>query len=426
MLFIISFIFLFASYLLKPVRETLVLVNGGAEMRSYVIAAQAMLLLAVLPAYGLLFKHSDKQVLMQTIIGCMAGFLCFFYMNTYIFLVQMPMAFYIWMGLFGVLIVAQFWAFTSDLYSEGAGKRLFAIIALGASSGAWAGSLAAKKLFEAMGPEGLVLIAIAMLAMTMLVVPRIERTIPKTSHSSYTPEQEIIDQHIFSGFRLVFASRYLLAIAIFVVLFNWVNSTGDFILSAWVDTRAEEIVGTDPEAKSNYIGTFYAEFYFMMSLVGFLIQALLVSRIIKYFGVSLALTILPIIIIMGYLGIMIFPIFTFFYVFRIAENSIGYSLQNTVRQVLFLPTSKQEKYEARSVIETFFWRIGDVLQALVVYIGYNLLDMEWKHYAIMNLVLTVIMLAMALRIGYHYRKLHANWNPDDLLAEIHNPEQEPA
>lgn len=406
LLFCMVFLFLVTAYLLKPVREALILVNGGAEVRSYAIAAQALLLVFILPLYGLLFKHSNKQLMMQTVvatcIACILSFYILFYRLDY----PMPVAFYIWLGLFAVLILAQFWAFASDLFNEDTGKRLFATIALGASAGAWTGSAMAKGLIAQIGPDGILLVCCVILAVTLFIVPLIEQLIPEHSQAVYTPRQQQIDQDFLSGFKLVLGSRYLIAIAVFVVLFNWINSTGDFVLSAWVEVMAEEAVGKDNDiAKSNYIGEFYSDFYLYVNLAGFLIQGLLVSRIIKVAGVSLALLILPIIMFIGYTGMFIVPVFTLFYVLRVSENSIGYSLQNTLRQILFLPTSKQVKYEARSVIETFFWRVGDVLQGIVVYLGYNVFELNWSYFIALNIGLSFILILMILRIGWHYRGL---------------------
>ena len=406
LLFSMAFLFLFSSYLLKPVRETLILTSGDAEQRSYAIAVQAVLLLIIIPLYGLLFKRTNKQQLMQIMIGLCIGFILFFYLLFFVISVQAPFAFYIWLGLFGVLIIAQFWAFASDLYNEDAGKRLFAIIALGASAGAWMGSGCANNLMAYLGAEGLMLLAALVLTTAWFIVPKVEASIPESCRAVYSKADEQLDPHLLSSFKLVAQSRYLMAIAIFVVLFNWINSIGDFVMSAWVVTLAEESAqlgsGVD---KSIYIGEFYSKFYLYVNLAGFLIQALLVSRIIRFTGVSVAVTILPLIMLFSYVGVYFFPVFSLFYSLRIIENSMGYSLQNTLRQILFLPTSKQAKYEGRSVIETFFWRLGDVFQGVSVYIGFNVIKLDWSYFIMLNIVLTIIVLLMVLRIGYHYRGL---------------------
>jgi ATP:ADP antiporter, AAA family len=403
LLFSTIYLFMLTTYLLKPIRETLILASGGAEVRSYAIAAQALLLVFIIPLYGLLFKNSSALKLMQTVIGACIGFIALFFVLFYLLDIALPIAFYVWLGLFGVLIIAQFWAFTSDILSEEAGTRLFATIALGAGLGALSGSSISAALFSVVGPRGIMLASCLTLGIAMLIVPFIQGAVPHASRVMYTEKQEQVDTHLMSGFMLVIGSRYLIAIAIFVTLFNWINSTGDFVLSAWVGAEADKLA--DSTARENYIAQFYSEFYLIVGISSFVIQALLVSRIIKYLGVSIALFILPTIMIIAYTGIYFLPIFSLFYLFRVAENSLGYSLQSTLRQILFLPTNRQIKYEARSVVETFFWRVGDVLQGIVVYLGFNVFNFDWSYFIALNIVLTAIVLGMMARIGWHYRRL---------------------
>jgi AAA family ATP:ADP antiporter len=403
LLFSTIYLFMLTSYLLKPIRETLILASGGAEVRSYAIAAQALILVFILPLYGLLFKNNSALKLMQIIIGACIAFILMFLVLFYQLDIRLPIAFYIWLGLFGVLIIAQFWAFTSDILSEEAGTRLFATIALGAGLGALSGSSISAALFSLAGPRGIMLASCLTLGLAMIIVPFIEAAVPRSSRATYTSQQDQVNSHLMSGFMLVIGSRYLIAIAIFVTLFNWINSTGDFVLSAWVSAEADKLA--DSSARENYIAQFYSQYYLIIGVSSFVIQALLVSRIIKYLGISVALFILPTIMIIAYTGIYFLPIFSLFYLFRVAENSLGYSLQSTLRQILFLPTNRQIKYEARSVIDTFFWRLGDVLQGIVVYVGFNIFNFDWSYFLLLNIVLTAIVLAMMARIGWHYRRL---------------------
>ena len=97
---------------------------------------------------------------------------------------------------------------------------------------------------------------------------------------------------------------------------------------------------------------------------------------------------------------------------KIAENSTDYSLQNTVRQILFLPTTREEKYKAKQAIDTFFQRGGDVMSALTVFIGSAVLALSTRQFAIINIVLVLAWLVIALLIAREHRKLL----PDDGAA----------
>lgn len=89
---------------------------------------------------------------------------------------------------------------------------------------------------------------------------------------------------------------------------------------------------------------------------------------------------------------------------KVAENANDYSLQNTVRNVLFLPTSREQKYKAKQVIDSFFVRSGDVLSALLVFVGTSQLRFGTSQFAKANLVLALCWLVLAVLVGRAYRE----------------------
>jgi len=161
--------------------------------------------------------------------------------------------------------------------------------------------------------------------------------------------------------------------------------------------------GTLTESKETFIGKFYAEFYLMVNLVGVFIQFFVVSRLIKWAGFQFSFVITPILVCMGYGILSFFPIIALFRVVKVTENGLDYSLQNTTRQILFLPTSRREKYEARAVIDTVCWRIGDLFQAGAVFVGLNILNILPRQFVILNVVLALAMIVLGYYISQHYQ-----------------------
>jgi AAA family ATP:ADP antiporter len=141
-----------------------------------------------------------------------------------------------------------------------------------------------------------------------------------------------------------------------------------------------------------------------VKLLAFLLQAFVVSRIFKYIGVRAALFILPVIALGGYSMIALLPIFGVVTWAKILENSTDYSVQNTTRHALFLPTSREAKYKAKQAIDSFFVRAGDMLQAAVVFVG-TMLAFGIRGYALVNLALVVVWLVLAVAIAREHRKL---------------------
>jgi AAA family ATP:ADP antiporter len=212
-------------------------------------------------------------------------------------------------------------------------------------------------------------------------------------------------QQALGGFALVARDRYLMLIALLVVLLNWVNTTGETILADFVRNQAIEEAATGGLTAGRFIAGFYGNFFFWVNLVGFCVQAFLVARIYRWVGVSGALLILPVIALFGY-GLMAFvPVFSIIQAVKILENSVDYSVMNTTRQAIFLPLPRSAKYEGKTTIDTFFWRFGDLVQAGAFFVGLHWLGLTIPQFAAVNLVLAALWLWLAVQIGREYREL---------------------
>jgi AAA family ATP:ADP antiporter len=188
---------------------------------------------------------------------------------------------------------------------------------------------------------------------------------------------------------------------------NWVNTTGEYILGRTVATAAEAAVSSGTAgglAVPEYIGSFYSEFFLVVNVVGLLVQLFVVSRVLKYLGVKAAVLVLPLIALTGYTILAFAPVLALVRAVKIAENATDYSIQNTVRNVLFLPTSRDEKYKAKQAIDSFFWRAGDVMSAALVFVGVTMLGLGTTGFARVNLVLAGIWLILAVAVGREYAR----------------------
>jgi AAA family ATP:ADP antiporter len=307
-------------------------------------------------------------------------------------------------GIFNVLVIAQFWAFANDIYSEEQGKRLFAIVGVGASLGAWVGAGVAELLFARLGPYQLMLLS-AMVLLACILVSRIANRREATGEGEkIRAAQEPLRKG--GGFQMIFQSRYLSLIAALIVLLNVVNTTGEFLLGKLVVQAADQALAVSAEAetlKKIFIGEFYGNFYSWVNLLALLFQLFLVSRLFKYIGVRGALFILPCIALGGYGMLLAFPLLGAVRIAKVLENSTDYSIQNTARHALFLPTSREAKYKAKAAIDTFFWRAGDVLQAGVVFLGTRA-AWDVTRFAGLNVVfVTVWLVVVALVYREHKR-----------------------
>ena len=394
------FTLLTAYYIIKPVREALILGESTAEIKSYASAGQAALLLLIIPLYSAVARRINRVWLIN-------GVTAFFISNLVLFFAlgqmgaKLGVVFYLWVGLFNVMIIAQFWAFANDLYSKKKGERLFGLIGIGASVGAILGAFIASRLFEPIGTYAMMLVTAVLLGLCVIltsVVNRREKQHPDPSLASERSEKENKDAALGGpgGFQLIFKSRYLLAIAFLVLLSNFVNTTGEFILGKTVESHAESTVAVADQ--KNYIGQFYADFYFWVNLMGALVQIFAVSRIMQYLGTGAAVLFLPILALGSYAIIAFIPLLSWIRMAKIAENTTDYSIQNTARHALFLPTSRDAKYKAKTAVDSFFWRMGDAFSGLLVFIGTGL-ALSVRAFAVVNIVLVGVWLVLALVIA---------------------------
>ena len=418
------FLILASYYLLKTIREPLILtLKNGAEVKSYSAAAIAGLLMFLVPVYGYMASRMSRVKLLNSVtlffIACLVGF---FLLNQAG--VQIGVAFFIWVGIFNLMVIAQLWAFANDVYTVGQGKRLFDIVGFGASLGAIAGSFATGQLVEEYGPYPFMIAAAGILALSMLITNLInvrerrrEAGQPATAGDVADGQGKPATEDVQEGdapaqtekmghgnaFGLVFKNRYLLLIACLMVLVNLVNTTGEYILGKTVVSLYAAQGGSVDEKEA--IGKFYGNFFTMVNILSALIQAFVVSRVIKYFGIRTALLVMPVVALSGYAAMAFLPFLSLIRTVKLAENSLDYSLMNTTKNALYLPTSREAKYKAKQVNDAFFWRLGDVFSAGLVFAGTTWLGFGPKNFALANAVLVVVWLIIAIAIGRHFQRL---------------------
>ena len=393
------FLLLICYSIIKIVREPLILLGGGAEVRSYAAAGQALVLMAFVPFYGWFASRVDR-------VRLLVGVTLFFVINIELFALavaaRMPfvgVAFFIWVGIFNISLIAQFWSFANDIYNKEAGDRLFPTIMIGMTAGAPLGSLIAGELFGlGFTPQVILQISAVLLLATLglyLVITRREARAAKAPTAPLAAG---------GGFELVFRSPYLRLIALLIVLLNVVNTTGEYLIARMLTAHATSLAAGNPGFNTQaYIGSFVGGYQFWVNVVALVLQAFVASRLVKFFGLRGALLALPLIALGGYSLIAAGAGFAIVRWVKTAENATDYSIMNTARQLLWLPTTREEKYKAKQAIDTFFTRGGDVVSAAVVYFGAMRLGVA--GFAAVNVVLVIVWLVVALRILQHHRAL---------------------
>lgn len=443
------FFILTAYYILKPVREALT-IGGirlwgieGDEAKTYLSVLMAGLLVGIVPLYGYLGQRMKRlKLLWVTTIFSVTSLISFLFwgqatgVNTAI-----GVSFFVWLGIVNYFLVAQFWSYANDIYTEAQGKRLFALVAIGQSLGGLVGPFitdaGSGHIFLLMG----VAAAILMVCITLYTI--VNRREDRASDAAKrAAAAKPLDKE--GGFQLVFKSKYLFLIAMTILVTNVVNTTGEYMLSNAAKIRSQEQVpassvvdspgaeGAEASAaapgrstsaeidektltdeqeqklrdlRSANIGKFYGRFYLIVNLVGLLIQMFLVSRIFKYLGVRVALFVMPLISLGGYAAMGVLGGLMVIRVVKTAENAIDYSLQNTIKHALFLPLSREAKYKAKAATDVFFVRIGDAVAAGVVALGLHAFGFGVEQLAYINVVVCALWIVICIGIAREHRRL---------------------
>jgi AAA family ATP:ADP antiporter len=431
MMFANVFLILLAYYFIKPLREGWIAVSdieglSKMEVKAYSSFVQSILLLFIVGWYARLADRWDRVTLFtRATLFCISNMVIFWFLQPNYFFEHLPISgivYYLWVGMFGVFVVAQFWTFCADIYTDERGKRMLPFIAIGATSGAAAGSWLVDQLVATglVPTEALLLVATVPLAASIVLI----RMVEQRQGRSNSQEKEVGRQaekeagvspgkaSLWSGAQLVMASKFLLLAALVTLFTNWVNTNGENLLfrviqeALAVEAQQQGVAEGQSMLKFVRDGTtaFYGNFYFWVNMVALLLQAFVASRLLKYGGFAAILLILPVIALMSYSIMALLPVLAVVKLMKIAENATDYSLNNTSRHVLWLPVSSAMKFRGKPAIDTLYVRLGDGLAAITVLVGVHLLMLSTQGFFVFNVMLVLCWLVAGVLLVKEHRR----------------------
>ena len=418
------FLILCAYYFIKPLREGWIAVSdisglSKMEIKAYSSFGQSLLLVPAVWYYGRLSsRYRRSDLITRSTLFCMSNMVIFWAIQPGLFIENLPFTgiiFYLWVGMFGVFVVAQFWAFAADVYTVERGNRLFPFIAIGATSGAALGSWITEVLVKSglFDTKGLLLVAMIPLTVSAAISRIVENRMHGQPNETKATSGSDIKDSGRSAISIVFNSRYLLATAFITLLLSWVNTNGENLLFRVVQEFLEGQALKDGLLDANALlaftrdGTtsFYGNFYFWVNVVALLLQAFVASRLLKYGGFGVILLSMPVVALISYSVMAFIPILAIVKIMKIAENSTDYSINNTARNVLWLPVSTELKYKGKPTIDSLFVRVGDGIAALTVLVGVQILALSTQSFFVLNVGLVLIWIALAFMVIHEYGRI---------------------
>ncbi len=427
LMFLNVFLLLCAYYFVKPLREAWLSVTNVSgftpeELKANSAVAQGLVLLPLVGWYGRLSDRMHRSTLItRATLVCMSNLVIFFLWRpggSFDAIPGSALAFYVWVSMFGLFVVAQFWTFAADIYTDERGRRLMPMIAIGATGGAAFGSSVVTPMVKAaaFGADVLLLAALVPLALSIVLTRVVDSRETGAATAGPTAAGAVSGETPRrGGLAMIATSRFLLAAAAIALLANWVNTNGEVLLyRVIVDFLKGEVAGNgllDPSAidafTKNSVTAFYGSFYTWVNGAALVLQALVASRLLKYGGFGVILLMLPVIALLSYGAMALVPVLLVIKAMKIAENSTDYSINNTARNVMWLPATSEMKFKCKPAIDTIFVRLGDVLTAVTVWFGTNVLSLSNQQYAGFNVALVLIWLGASLVLLREHRKLMA-------------------
>jgi AAA family ATP:ADP antiporter len=352
--FIFFFVVLAGYYVIRPVRD-----NIGATQFENLWWMFTVVLVTMIGANAL-FSMIVARMSRRRFIPIAYRF---FILNLLIFFVLMQFmppgkqrwvdgCFFVWVSVFNLFATAVFWGFMTDIFTSEQGKRLFGFIAVGGSLGGILGPIITTSLIHHVSTGVLLLICASMLEIAAQSV----RFFPSDfrRHDSKSAEDENAEKPIggkfWDGVTNICKSPYLFGLFLFILLYT--------LTSTWAYFQQAELTKTgfvDRAART----AFFAKLDLSVNTLTLLLQIFLTGRLMKFLGVTVTLLFMPVLSLFGFAAMGLAPVLTVLAVFQVARRASTFAFMRPAREVLFTVLRREDKYKAKSFIDTFGYRCGD-------------------------------------------------------------------
>ncbi|EAU68380.1 major facilitator superfamily MFS_1 [Stigmatella aurantiaca DW4/3-1] len=338
-------------FILKPLRDAMGTAGGVKQLKWLFTATFGVMLIAVPVFSALVARWPRKRVIpfiYRLFLVQLLGFFVLLKLDVSRELVART--FYVWVSVYNLFVVSIFWSFMADLFASEQARRLFGLISAGGTAGVIAGLLLVRMLAVPVGPVNLILVALVLLEVSVRCVQRLSRW----AHDVHAtpPEEGPVGGGILAGLRLLATSPFLLALG-FQTVFYTVTSTFLYLLQV-------QLVDTVALGEAERTAAFASiDLWVQAATLG--LQAFVTARLLSKLGLVVALAVTPVLTLLGFVGLAVLPSVWLFIGVRSLRGAAHYALERPCRELLFTTVGREEKYKAKSVIDTVVYRGGDTL-----------------------------------------------------------------
>jgi AAA family ATP:ADP antiporter len=370
--FVFNFVVLGGYYVIRPIRDEIG-ADRGVENLPWMYTGTLIGMLIANALYAtIVARMSRRRFIPMAYRFAIANLFVFFLLMRWMPAAQersiLAPIFFIWVSVFNLFATTMFWSFMADVFTSEQGKRLFGFIAVGGSIGGIVGGVVTSSLAGKLSTGLFLLITAVMLEIAAQCV----RRFPTDFRADDDQSEQPIGGKFWEGATHIARSPYLLGLAAFLIIYTITNT--------WAYFQQSDLTGHhlhDRAARTSFL----ANIDIAVNTITVLIQIFLTGRLMKWFGVGITLVLMPLLSGVGFVAIGFAPILAVLATFQILRRAAGFALLRPAREVLFTVLRREDKYKAKSLIDTFGYRLGDITGAwsypLMQWIGLGLVGISW-------------------------------------------------
>jgi AAA family ATP:ADP antiporter len=341
--FLYFFLLLAAYYVLRPVRDAFA-VQLGAKAVQELFLATFLAMLALVPLYGWLCARLSRARFLPAVYG-------FFILNLVgFYFFPDPRVFFVWLSVFNLFAVSVFWSLMADLFDRAQATRLFGAIAAGGSCGAIAGPALTVSLAKQLGAPAMLLVSALLLALALAAMMRVIAWGRKHPRAGDPPAGEALGGSILAGARAALSSPYLLGICAWLFCYTVLSTALYFqqveIVPKAIPDRAEQV-------------QFFATVDLVVNSLALVIQLTLTARLVAAIGVGWMLALMPLFSLAGFAALGFAPTLAVLLVVGVTRRAGEFAISKPVREALYTVVPREDRYKAKSFIDTVVYRGGD-------------------------------------------------------------------
>ena len=352
------FSLLSSYYIMRPIRDQMGVAGGVNNLQWLFTGTLIGMLLLNLP-FSYLVKTFPRQKFISISYRFFSANILLFALALYLATPEQTIwvgrIFFIWTSVFNLFVVSIFWQMIVDVFTSEQGKRLFGFIAAGATLGAISGSIFTVSTVEHMAPGYLMVGAALMLEVAVFCVRRLSGLSAALSERPKAEQSEApIGGSLMSGFRDALSSSYLLNVSLFLLLYA--------VTSTFLYFQQAAVVSHSFESRAAQTA-FFASVDLGVNILTLAVQLFLTGRILKRFGVGTTLSLLPVFSVIGFGAVALMPTLASVVGFQLIRRAGNFAIARPTREVLFTVLPREDRYKAKSFIDTAVYRFGDQLGA---------------------------------------------------------------